>query len=69
MKTSASCWSQTWFPVVTASAPASMRSLHNRLGKAEAACRVLAVDDHEIQLEAFAEAGQFVADGVAAGAP
>ena len=45
MKTSASRWSQEWLPSVTTSAPASMSSSIDRLGDAEAAGGVLAVDD------------------------
>ena len=66
MKTSASRWSKAWLPSVTASAPAEQDLVADRLGDAEAAGRVLAVDDDAIEPPALAQGGQALGDRVAA---
>ena len=69
MKTSASRWSKAWLPSVTASAPASRIVVADRLGDAEAAGRVLAVDHDAIEPPALAQARQFGRDRGAARTP
>ena len=69
MKTSASRWSQEWLPSVMASAPGVQDLVADRLGDAEAAGGVLAVDDDAVELPAVAKPGQALDDRVAAGPP
>ena len=69
MNTSASRWSQEWLPPVTTSAPASTILLVDRLGDAEAAGGVLAVDGDEIELPVAHQPRQpFEHDGAPAAA-
>ena len=69
MKTSASRWSKAWLPSVTASAPAADHFVADRLGEAEAAGGVLAVDDDGIEPPALAQGRAALDHGLAAGAP